>query len=188
MDIVAAPTEDDRDAAADEREGSEVSDRDREDVSGPLVKAVDYPLYVITAGAEEEVSGCLAGFITQSSIKPVQFLICISKLNHTHGTAQRSAGLGLHALGEEQHDVAAHFGELTGDEVDKFEGIRWSPGRTGVPILAECAAWVEGPIIGRMDGGDHEAFLIKVEDGGPGDHHGCLMLKDESGMRAGHPE
>ena len=67
--------------------------------SGPLVAAVDYPLYVVTAVADDQVSGCLAGFVTQSSIEPVQFLICISKLNHTFGTARSSRGLGLHVLG-----------------------------------------------------------------------------------------
>jgi flavin reductase (DIM6/NTAB) family NADH-FMN oxidoreductase RutF len=169
-------------------EGDQLRDRNGEDASGPLVAAVDYPLYVVTAGAGDEVSGCLAGFVTQSSIKPAQFLICISKLNHTFDTARSSRGLGLHVLGSDQRDVASHFGELTGDEVDKFEGIAWAPGRTGAPILSECAAWIDGPTVGRMDGGDHEAFLISVQDGGAGRHEGCLTLRDASGFKAGHPE
>jgi flavin reductase (DIM6/NTAB) family NADH-FMN oxidoreductase RutF len=165
-----------------------VRDRNGQDASGPLVAAVDYPLYVVTARAGDEVSGCLAGFITQSSIKPPQFLVCISKLNHTFGTARSSRGLGLHVLGSDQRDVASHFGELTGDEVDKFEGIAWEPGRTGAPILSECAAWIEGPTIGRIDGGDHEAFLISVQDGGAGRHEGCFTLRDAAGFTPGHPE
>jgi flavin reductase (DIM6/NTAB) family NADH-FMN oxidoreductase RutF len=165
-----------------------VSDRDEEDASRPLVTAVNYPLFVVTACAGDDVSGCLAGFITQSSIRPAQFLICISKVNHTFGTARSSRGLALHLLGSDQGDVASHFGELTGDEVDKFEGIAWSPGRTGAPILSECAAWVEGPTVGRMDGGDHEAFLINVQDGGAGTYEGCFMLRDASGFEPGHPE
>jgi flavin reductase (DIM6/NTAB) family NADH-FMN oxidoreductase RutF len=188
-----------------------VSDRSGKSASGPLVSAVDYPLYVVTAcagagaggrgadggadssgsggrGADGAVSGCLAGFVTQSSIKPVQFLICISKLNHTFSIAESSRGLGLHVLGSDQRDAASHFGELTGDEVDKFEGIAWAPGRTGAPILAECAAWIEGLTIGRMDAGDHEVFLISVEAGGVGRHTGCFTLRDASGFEAGHPE
>jgi len=166
----------------------ELRDRTTKTASAPLVAAVDYPLYVVTARAGDEVSGCLAGFVTQSSIKPVRFLICISKLNHTFGTARSSRGLGLHVLGSDQRDVASHFGELTGDEVDKFEGIAWAPGRTGAPILTECAAWIEGSTVARMDGGDHEAFLISVEAGGAGRHEGCFTLRDASGFKAGHPE
>jgi flavin reductase (DIM6/NTAB) family NADH-FMN oxidoreductase RutF len=163
-----------------------LSDRDEEDPSGSLIDAIEYPLYVVTAAAGDEVSGCLAGFVTQSSIKPAQFLICISKRNHTFGTAGSSRGLGLHLLGSDQRDVASHFGELTGDEVDKFEMIAWSPGQTGAPILSECAAWVEGSTIGRMDAGDHEAFLISVQDGGIGRHEGCFTSRRASGFEAGH--
>jgi flavin reductase (DIM6/NTAB) family NADH-FMN oxidoreductase RutF len=184
VDMVARERKGNRHEPPDEQ-GSEVSEHDRGTTSRPLVSAVNYPLYVVTALAnadgadaahtDAERSGCLAGFVTQSSIKPVQFLICVSKLNHTFGAAQRSHGLGLHLLGSDQRDVARHFGELTGDEVDKFEGIDWSPGRTGPPILSECAAWVEGPIIGRIDGG-------------AGGHEGCFMLHDSSGFHPGHPE
>jgi flavin reductase (DIM6/NTAB) family NADH-FMN oxidoreductase RutF len=159
-----------------------------EDPSGPLVAAGNYPLYVVTAGAGDDVSGCLAGFITQSSLKPVQFLICISKRNHTFGTARSSRGLALHVLGSDQRNVASHFGELTGDEVDKFEGIAWSAGQTDAPILTECAAWVEGPIIGRTDAGDHEAFLISVQAGGRGRHQGCFTSRDATEFEAGHPQ
>jgi flavin reductase (DIM6/NTAB) family NADH-FMN oxidoreductase RutF len=144
-------------------------------------------MYVVTAAIGEDASGCLVGFVTQSSIKPVQFLICISKLNHTFGTALSSGGLGLHLLGSDQRDIASHFGELTGDEVDKFEGIAWSVGVTGAPILAECAAWIEGPTIGRMDAGDHEAFLISVQSGGMGRHEGSFTLRAAAGFEAGHP-
>jgi flavin reductase (DIM6/NTAB) family NADH-FMN oxidoreductase RutF len=132
--------------------------------SDALTGAVDYPLYVVTAASDDEVSGCLAGFVTQSSMDPVQFLICISKVNHTYPIAQRSRGLALHVLGSDQHDVASLFGERTGDTADKFEQVAWTRGDTGVPILSECAAWLEGRIVGRMSGGDHEAFLITVDD------------------------
>jgi flavin reductase (DIM6/NTAB) family NADH-FMN oxidoreductase RutF len=156
--------------------------------SDPLTDAVDYPLYVVTASTDDEVSGCLAGFVTQSSMDPVQFLICISEVNHTYGTAQRSRGLALHVLGADQHDVASLFGERTGDMVDKFERVAWTRGHTGAPILSECAAWIEGRIIGRMSGGDHEAFLITVDHGGAGSHEGRFMLHDADDLNAGHPQ
>jgi hypothetical protein len=38
-----------------------------------------------------------------------------------------------------------------------------------------------------MDGGDHEAFLINVQDGGAGTHEGCFMMRDAAGFEPGHP-
>jgi flavin reductase (DIM6/NTAB) family NADH-FMN oxidoreductase RutF len=158
------------------------------DLSEALTRATNYALYVATAWADGELSGCLAGFVTQSSIHPVRFVVCVSKINHTFGIAQRSVGLGLHLLGSDQRDVASLFGEQTGDVMNKFERVAWTPGVTGVPILTECAAWVEGRVLNRMSGGDHEAFLIEIVAGGAGTHPGRFMLSDGADFSPGHPE
>lgn len=156
--------------------------------SGPLVGLADYSLYVVTAYADDEPSGCLAGFVTQASIDPVRFIVCISKVNHTYGIALQSAGLGLHLLGEDQRETASRFGEQTGDVIDKFERVEWARGVTGSPILTQCAAWIEGPVMDRMSGGDHEAFLIEVIDGGSGTHAGHLSKAAARDFEPGHPE
>ena len=70
----------------------------------------------------------LAGFVTQASIDPVRFIVCISKINHTFGVAVRSTGLGLHLLGADQRATASLFGEQTGDVIDKFERVQWRRG------------------------------------------------------------
>jgi flavin reductase (DIM6/NTAB) family NADH-FMN oxidoreductase RutF len=90
-------------------------------------------------------------------------------------------------LGSDQRDVAALFGEESGDRIDKFAHVRWSPGATGAPLLAECATFVEGPIINRFSGGDHEGVVIAVSGGGLGTHEGRFMLSDASALDAGHP-
>jgi flavin reductase (DIM6/NTAB) family NADH-FMN oxidoreductase RutF len=157
-------------------------------VSAAFISAIDYPLYVVTACADGEMSGCLAGFVTQASLDPVRFLVCVSKVNHTYGVARRSRGLGVHLLGSDQRVVASLFGEQSGDQIDKFQRIRWSTGSTGSPILSECAAWIEGKVVDRMDGGDHEAFLITVTAGGAGTRTGRFMRTDATDFEAGHPE
>jgi flavin reductase (DIM6/NTAB) family NADH-FMN oxidoreductase RutF len=137
-----------------------------------LANAVDYPLFVVTACAQGEVSGCVAGFVTQSSITPVRFLVCVSKVNHTFGVAERGASL---------------FGEESGDTVDKFAQVSWSSGVTGVPILASCAAWLEGPIIDQHSAGDHEAYLVAARAGGLGSETGQFMSRQAAGFEPGHP-
>jgi len=93
-------------------------------MSDDLTEKVDYPLYIVTASSGEEMSGCLAGFVTQSSIKPVRFIVCISRVNHTYGVADRGTALGLHLLGSDQRDLAMLFGEASGDSIAKFGSFR----------------------------------------------------------------
>jgi flavin reductase (DIM6/NTAB) family NADH-FMN oxidoreductase RutF len=149
---------------------------------------VDYPLLVITtASPTGELSGCLVGFATQCSIVPPRFLVCVSKVNHTFFASERSDGVALHLLGSEQSALASLFGEETGDSVAKFDRCAWSPGATGVPVLDDCAAWLECRVLDRFDVGDHRALLVRPLAGGAGDRAGVLTYRTAPDLEAGHP-
>jgi flavin reductase (DIM6/NTAB) family NADH-FMN oxidoreductase RutF len=154
----------------------------------PFFDRVDYAYYVVTVQAPDgATSGCLAGFVTQCSIEPPNFLVCISKVNHTYGVAQRSTAMGLHLLGTDQVDMARRFGEETGDLVDKFAGVDWRPGRYGAPLLTECAVSLEGLVLGNFSLGDHEAFLLCASGSAEGRHQGLLMYRAAPPFEPGHP-
>lgn len=155
--------------------------------NGAMVRRLDYPMFVVTAADGDEVSGCLAGFVTQCSIHPPRYVVCLSKKNHTFPVATRSASLGLHLLGVDQHDLAAHFGELTGDRADKLAGLPWHLGATGVPVLEDCSAWLEGRVLDRVDFGDHVGHLVEPVAGGAGPFPGHLMFSQVKDLEPGHP-
>jgi flavin reductase (DIM6/NTAB) family NADH-FMN oxidoreductase RutF len=148
---------------------------------------VEFSLFVVTTGNRGEVSGCLAGFVTQCSIGPPRFLVCISKVNHTYFVAERSDSLVLHLLGTDQIELASLFGEQTGDVVAKFDHCRWHPGSRGAPVLEDCAAWIEGAIMERFPVGDHQALLMRPIDGGGGRSKGVLTIRDAPSFQPGHP-
>jgi len=126
-----------------------------------LVGDLDYPMFIVTACADGERSGCLIGFATQASIDPSRFLVCLSHKNRTYRIAQGTELLGVHFVPEEQAEVAELFGGETGDEVDKFERCAWHDGPEGLPILDRCARWFVGRVVDRLDAGDHELFLLE---------------------------
>jgi flavin reductase (DIM6/NTAB) family NADH-FMN oxidoreductase RutF len=140
-----------------------------------LVASLDYPMVVVAAAAADgERSGCLAGFTTQSSIDPPRWVVCISKVNHTHEVASKASVLVVHLLRSAQSDLATLFGSETGDELDKFEHCEWSPGPAATPVLRDTD-WFAGRIIERWDAGDHAALLLDV-------------LADGSAARADEPQ
>ncbi len=149
---------------------------------------VDYPLVVATVvGHQGDLSGCLAGFVTQCSIHPPHFLVCISNINHTYVVAQQATAIALHLLGEEQTDVASLFGERSGDSICKFDRVAWHPGGLGAPVLDDCAAWLEGDVLDRFGVGDHEAFLMRPQSGGSGRHGRVLTLESGPHFHPAHP-
>jgi flavin reductase (DIM6/NTAB) family NADH-FMN oxidoreductase RutF len=149
---------------------------------------VDYPFYVVTARAPDaEMSGCLAGFVTQCSIDPPNFVVCISRENHTFGVAVRSAGIGLHLLGSDQEALARHFAETSGDRVDEFASVAWGLGAAGAPLLEDVAVRLEGRILGHAPVGDHDAFLVRARGASAGARRGLLSVRSAPPLRAAHP-
>jgi flavin reductase (DIM6/NTAB) family NADH-FMN oxidoreductase RutF len=94
----------------------------------------------------------------------MRFGVGLSKLNHTYGVAQAAATLVVHLLRDGDGDLAERFGGETGDEVDKFAGIDWRPGPDGCPVIQRLD-WFAGPIVDRVDTGDHVLFLLAPRDG-----------------------
>ena len=96
------------------------------------------PMIVVTAQYRGERGGCLVGFHTQCSIEPPRYAVWLSKANHTTRVALQATHLAVHFLGPDDHDLAALFGEQTGDDVDKFSQCESASGPCDVPVLT---AW-----------------------------------------------
>jgi flavin reductase (DIM6/NTAB) family NADH-FMN oxidoreductase RutF len=151
-----------------------------------LATELDYPMFIVTARADDERSGCLIGFSTQTSVHPQRFLVCLSKRNHTHGVALRASHLAVHLVPDEATELAELFGGETGDEVDKLARCDWHEGPHGLPLLDDAPSRFVGRILWRHDAGDHDAFLLDpvwAEHGGDG---GELDFQDAKSIEPGH--
>jgi flavin reductase (DIM6/NTAB) family NADH-FMN oxidoreductase RutF len=151
-----------------------------------VVGSLDYPVFIVTTVAGDERDGCVIGFATQSSIHPVRFLACLSRVNRTYRIARHATVLAVHLVPRSRPDLAELFGGETGDEVDKLARCDWSPGPHGLPIIGGCPTWFAGEILSRHDLGDHEGYLldpIEVHDE-PGE---LLYFQDVKYIAPGHP-
>ncbi len=121
-----------------------------------LMASLDPPMLVVTTAVAGERAGCLVGFHSQSAIGPQRYAVWLSKANHTYRVALRSTHLALHFLTSADHDVAEHFGSLTGDDEDKFAGVAVRDGVDGVPLLERCPHRLLVRRVALLDeGGDH---------------------------------
>jgi len=72
----------------------------------------------------------------------MRYCVWLSKANFTYRVALRSTHLGIHFLTAADLPLAERFGTLTGDQVDKFAGVRTVPGPGGVSVLETAPiAW-----------------------------------------------
>jgi flavin reductase (DIM6/NTAB) family NADH-FMN oxidoreductase RutF len=151
-----------------------------------IVADLDYPMFIATVAAGDELSGCLVGFASQCSIEPARFLVCLSKKNHTFQVAQRSEYMAVHLVPAAEWELATLFGGATGDEVDKFDRCAWFSGPGGVPILEACPSWFGGPIVARWNGGDHVVHMVEPDAGNKGERLPVLTFQRAQEIDPGH--
>jgi flavin reductase (DIM6/NTAB) family NADH-FMN oxidoreductase RutF len=153
-----------------------------------LIGRLDHPMFIVTTvGAGGELSGCLIGFATQTSIHPPRFLACISEKNRTYRVAQGSTHMAVHLVPEDRGELAELFGGETGDTDDKFSECDWHEGPKGLPVLDGCPSWFPGRILERLPLGDHVGHLLEPfggNDAGDGWLGFLRAMKIEPGHEA----
>jgi flavin reductase (DIM6/NTAB) family NADH-FMN oxidoreductase RutF len=150
-----------------------------------FVDGLDTPLYVVTTTDGTELSGCLVGFATQTSIDPPRMLVCLSEQNHTLRVALGAELFAVHRLDKDEHGLAELFGGETGDRTDKFARCTWESGPGGVPLL-EDTTHVVGRILEHRSLGDHVGFLLEPVALGGGEPDQPLTLEDVEDVEPGH--
>jgi flavin reductase (DIM6/NTAB) family NADH-FMN oxidoreductase RutF len=131
-----------------------------------VVSSQDPGLIVVTTAEAGERAGCLVSFHSQSSIEPHRYCVWLSKANHTYRVALRSTHLAIHFLTSRDVALADLFGGQTGDDGDKFAGLRVSPGPGGVPVLRDCPHWLAARRTALLDeGGDHVCVVTEPVTG-----------------------
>jgi flavin reductase (DIM6/NTAB) family NADH-FMN oxidoreductase RutF len=134
-----------------------------------IVGHLEYPMFIVTARSGEERLGCLVGFATQASIDPPRFAVCLSHTNRTYRRARDAGLFAVHCVPAGAADLAELFGGQTGDDVDKFARCAWHDGPGAVPLLDACENWFVGRVIGRVDAGDHDLYVLEPVAAGSGD-------------------
>ena len=126
-----------------------------------LVGDLDYPMFIVTACADGERSGCLIGFATQASIDPPRFLVGLSHKNRTYRVAAGAELLAVHFVPEEAEDARRAVRRRDRRRDRQVRALRVAPGPGGTPLLDGCPNRFVGRVLERMDAGDHDAFLLE---------------------------
>jgi flavin reductase (DIM6/NTAB) family NADH-FMN oxidoreductase RutF len=108
---------------------------------------------IVTANEE----GIPVGFSCQSfsalSLDPPMVILAPAKSSTSWPRIAEAGAFCVNILSEDQEALCRSFAISGGD---KFEGVEWSPGVTGSPIIAGSLAVIECTLGAIYEGGDHE--------------------------------
>ena len=115
----------------------------------------------VTAAPDGEPAGLIVNSLTSVSLEPPLVSFCPSRSSLTWSRMRRARALRRNVLGR-QHE---HFAtRATPAGADRFAGLDWQPGRSGVPLLTDALATLECEIVAEHPAGDHWIVVGRVDD------------------------
>ena len=113
--------------------------------------------------------GLTVSSFTSVSLEPPLVLICLGHAVTMIEAFRKASYFGISILREEDRQVSQHFATKGHD---RFNGVAWRPGKTGVPLIDCALAAFECERYQRFTSGDHDILVGRVvhthvEDGAP---------------------
>ena len=141
------------------------------------LKNMTYGFYIVatrkdgselTTRSEDWLSAATVSWAIQSSFDPAMITIAIQKDSNLNETIGRSGAFSLTVLGKRDENLVKKFAKDT--EVDysdnKVNGISYTEGKTGAPILDCGLATIECKLVETLTPtGDHILFVGEVHNG-----------------------
>ena len=127
---------------------------------------LSYGMYVVSSKKEGTFNGQIANTVFQVTAEPSQISVCINKENLTHRFIQKSKIFTISILERDAPmEFIGRFGFKSGKEVEKFKGIDYKLGITGVPVIIQnCLGYLECEVVNNIDVGTHTVFIGKVAE------------------------
>jgi 3-hydroxy-9,10-secoandrosta-1,3,5(10)-triene-9,17-dione monooxygenase reductase component len=128
---------------------------------------------VVTGHGPDGPAGMAANSFTSVSLDPPLVLVCMARTSSTWPAIRDSGHFAVSILGAHQEDICRRFSTRTGD---RFEGVGWTTGKTGSPILQEAIGYVDCVIDAEHEAGDHVIVVGRVVDLGQPAEGGPLLF------------
>ena len=122
-----------------------------------------YPtgISVVTAMSSDGPVGMVVGTFTSVSLDPPLVAFMPAKSSTSWPLIRDAGAFCANVLSAEQEELCRNFSKRGGN---KFEGVEWTPGASGSPVLDGVIAWVDCDIDQIVESGDHYIVIGRVRD------------------------
>jgi 3-hydroxy-9,10-secoandrosta-1,3,5(10)-triene-9,17-dione monooxygenase reductase component len=115
----------------------------------------------VTAAPDGEPTGLIVNTLTSVSLEPPLVSFNPSRSSLTWSRMRRTGRFGVNVLGRRHEPFAIR---ATPAGADRFAGLDWELGRSGVPLLNDALACLECEIVAEHSAGDHWIVVGRVDD------------------------
>jgi flavin reductase (DIM6/NTAB) family NADH-FMN oxidoreductase RutF len=109
--------------------------------------------------AEGTPHGLTVNSFSSVSLEPPLILVCVGHAVTSIDYFRQSRHFGINVLADDQRDLSERFARK-GE--DRFDGLQWRLGQSGVPLLEGALAVMECCLQRRVTAGDHDIFIAEM--------------------------
>jgi flavin reductase (DIM6/NTAB) family NADH-FMN oxidoreductase RutF len=114
---------------------------------------------ITTVDANGHPHGMTVNSFSSVSLAPPLVLVCIDLRNAILGHFLTSAWFAVNILADDQENVSRRFSSAS---ENRFHGMDWGKGPSGVPLLAGVLAHMECAVTKTFEAGDHAVLIGEV--------------------------
>lgn len=118
---------------------------------------------VITSDGEAGLCGITASAVCSVTDTPPTILVCINQQARAHAVLTRNGRLAINLLSHACEATAMIFAGAEGGTIaERFAKCAWEKGASGMPVLSNAMASLEGIVDDCKQVGTHSVFFIRV--------------------------
>ena len=149
------------------------------------LRSFTYGLFAISCADQGEVNIFTANWITQVSFEPPLLALSVENDSKSLPMIQRSRKFTVNVLHSGQRELAGQLGKSAIYHPDKLNGIEYTLGANGCPLLSDALAWVACEVRHSVEAGDSTLFVAEVVDVGMTGEGQPLTMKEVGFRHAG---
>jgi flavin reductase (DIM6/NTAB) family NADH-FMN oxidoreductase RutF len=115
---------------------------------------------VTTRGADGAPHGMTANSFTSISLDPPLVLFCAHRKIRLLEHFLQGGYFGVNILSEHQQELSNRFAKAG---INRFAGVEWYEGKTGVPLLPGVLATLECRLDQTSEAGDHQILIGEAQ-------------------------
>jgi 3-hydroxy-9,10-secoandrosta-1,3,5(10)-triene-9,17-dione monooxygenase reductase component len=115
---------------------------------------------ITTIDAEGQPCGLTANSFTSVSLHPPMVLFCLGNDSASIDAFEAGNGFVVHMLAADQEALSIRF---AAKGIDRFQGLTWSPGYNGLPVIPDALATMACELAHTYEGGDHKIYVGEVK-------------------------
>ena len=138
---------------------------------------------ILTARDGASDVGMTVSAFCSVSLAPPMMLVCVDRHASMHDFLLSHPRLGISITAADHEDHSRRFADKS--EKQRFEGISFSRGESGVMLLDNALAQLECQLTDHMQAGDHTIFIARVDRGACGEGRPLLYYRGNYAQLAG---